>query len=170
MNTFMKLYHYTRRVTLPNILREGLSRGDVPLDRSTGINAPCLTVMDTPPHGVFCTRETGAYNKAGVRITVEIDPADSSLLRWKHFPDRFNVDRRFFRMLNSICKVGNPVYDWYIYLGRISPSSFVEVYDILKREPIHPAQWPVIALEPLAANRLPSSVKVLSFADAAMNQ
>jgi hypothetical protein len=164
----MKLYHYTRRITLPNILREGLNRGDVPLDTTTGINAPCLTCRTTPPPGrVLYTRGAGVFDKTGVRIAVEIDPADPALLRWKDFPVRFKVDRRFFRVLNSACTEGNPVYDWYIYLGTICPSSFVEVYDRFTREPIPPTLWPAIAREPQTVTSILPGVTVLSFAEAA---
>jgi len=164
----MRLYHYTRRVTLPNILREGLNRGDVPLDPTTGINAPCLTCRDTPPLGqVLYTGGVGVFDKTGVRIAIELDPADPALLRWKYFPDRFKVDRRFFRVLNSACREGNPVYDWYIYLGTLPPTSFVEIYDRFTLQSIPPVLWPSIALEPHSVDQILPGVTVLSFADAA---
>jgi len=162
----MKLYHFTRRVTLPEILRDGLTKGYVPLDVDTGVHTVCLTVRANAPRCVYGhLGEKDDYNKSGVRIAVEIEPQDTALLRWKYFPERFEVNRRLFRALN-VGQEGNPVYDWYIYFGAISAVRFLEVRDMFSDCPIPRTSWPVIESEPMPEQALSPPFRVLSLHEA----
>jgi hypothetical protein len=156
----LTLYHFTRRSALPGILHNGLTKGDVPLDLNTGINAVCLTVRDSPPRQALRNGQSGADDKTGIRIAVEVDPHDPALLRWKHFPVRFKVDTRFFRALNRGIE-GSPVYDWYVYLATLPTERFLEVRDMFAGRPIPSESWEAITAEPVTESVLSDWIRVL---------
>lgn len=141
----MRLYHYTSLAILPAILRDGLTKGDVPLDAYQSINAVCLTIRDAPPRRVLVNGQNGSFDKTGMRIAVEVNHTDPLLVRWEHFPQQFRVDARFFRRLNAVSGV-NAVRDWYIYLGKIPSEWFTEIFSMVdgfpvRREVLEEIMW-----------------------------
>jgi hypothetical protein len=162
----MKLFHFTRRITLPSILTDGLSKGDTPLGKTTSINAVNLTSRDTPPQRVLHTGLTGEYGKTAIRIAVEIDPSDGALLPWAEYPDWFRISPGYFRRLNSVCDEGKPLRDWFLYLGTIPASRFVEIYDRYLGRQILPSEWPLIACETKVTGRLLEGIHVLPIHEA----
>ena len=158
----MKLYHYTNLLHLASILTDGLTCGDVPLDRTTGINAVNLTLRDTPPRGVLGKQDDSDSDKHRIRIAVEIDPQDAALLPWAEFPLWFSISPDFLQRLNAVCADGKPLRDWFLYLGTIPTARFVEVYDACLAFPYPPEYWPTLASGYKVLSRLPDGIRTLT--------
>ena len=141
----MIFYHYTAREYLDSILREGLTKGDVPLlntatYQAEGVNAVWLTTSRDPSgHGLGdgarpLTREEcrmlgvplGARfpDKRAVRITVKM-PKD----RLKHWPSyaRKRIDPRLYNTLSDIGGGERVAKTWYISFQPIPPEMFSTV-------------------------------------------
>jgi len=140
----MLLYHFTCVECLPTILREGLSRGEVPYSATEVGNAVNLTVDSMPEgNGVFrgalLTDEERATfarinnraeppqgarwpDKTAVRISVEIPSSDCKLVKWEPFARR-RLDPEWLAALHE----GQKPDGWWLYFGTIPPSNFTEV-------------------------------------------
>ena len=72
----MRLYHFTGLLGLPGILREGIARGEVPLDVHTPYTrmqlAANLTTDGSPGGQSVWYAADGAVDKTRVRLTVEV--------------------------------------------------------------------------------------------------
>lgn len=140
----MILYHYTAREYLDAILREGLTKGDVPLSNTAtyqaeGVNAVWFTTSDNAAgHGLgearFATEEEcrllgvpiGARfpDKRAVRITVKI-PKD----KLKHWPSyaRKRIEPRLYKTLADIGGGERVAKTWYISTQPIPPEMFAAI-------------------------------------------
>lgn len=146
----MILYHHTAEEHLDQILREGLTKGDVPTSQTEGVNGVWFTTSASPEgHGLlggrlmsddereFYRRLRGFLpppgarypNKKAVRITVMIPSTDRRLVPWSKW-GRKHCEPQFFKALNEC----GPMHkSWFIYFGAIDPSRFTSVHVSGKR-------------------------------------
>jgi hypothetical protein len=118
----MKLYHFTSLLHLPSILREGITKGEVPLDPRTPYNklpqAPNLTSNGNPHQQSWIG---GLTDKTKVRLTVEVP--DEDLTTFRQVRDKYGIRASWLKRLD-------PSYDrrnWYFAFGGIQPSQIVAV-------------------------------------------
>jgi hypothetical protein len=120
----MKLYHFTKELWLKDIMAFGIVRGDVPITLDGGFQAPWLTT-DPKPKNQKWSGDTISY-----RIEVEIDHVnDRNLWKWSVLAERLSVDPDWYRILDETGGGGSD--NWYVYLGRIKPSTFKNIYNIV---------------------------------------
>jgi len=124
-------YHFTSTFYLPWILREGITRGDVPLSETVSTNGAWLT-HEGRGHRQRYNRHSRiiidgvekVHNKAEIRLT--IDPVlDALVLPWAEVVRRLLVDPAYASGLNQ---AGNESGDlWWICFRTIHPSEIVKV-------------------------------------------
>jgi hypothetical protein len=132
-------YHYTAFENLDSIKREGLNRGEVPLNPRDCLNAVWLTTdLDPSGHGLTEARELtneeklflgldpslkcGFPNKRAVRITVQIPASGFNKLScWVKW-GRKHLSSDWYRCLNETG--GNKAHSWFMYWGTIPPEWF----------------------------------------------
>jgi hypothetical protein len=125
----MRLYHYTALLYLPDIMREGLTRGEVPLDlrgvlTGTSPSHPNLTGSANPA-GQDRARGS-ALDKTKVRITVDVPDGDPLLVRWLDLCRQHRTPRDLIRRLD---RHGQGKF-WWIYRGVIAPDWFDAVREV----------------------------------------
>lgn len=136
---FMNLYHFTSREHLPSILREGLSRGDVPLTPTTGLNAVWLTSDASPDgHGLSSGEVIAAdvaaragvstggkgfrtHDKRAVRLLVNIPRGDRRLVRWRPWA-RKNIELNWLAALENAGGGSAKARTWFLFWGVIPPT------------------------------------------------
>jgi len=118
------LYHFTSRLHLPAILSSGaLSRGDVPLSPTGGVNAVWLT--DDPEANRQGWRHGSIVDKGEVRITVRIPVGDPALHRWQDFAREMKVEPSWYSVLDQVAGGGSD--RWWLYAGLVPKALFAEV-------------------------------------------
>lgn len=144
----MILYHFTASELLESIMREGLSRGDVPTNVTGGTKAVWFTTSrDGTGHGLgeprLLTDEERAsllrikggalfsgdiwfLDKRAVRIEVRIPSSDRALRRWLPWAKK-HVEPRFLEALIETGGGKRKAETWYLYFGTIEPSRFALV-------------------------------------------
>ncbi|MAH49978.1 hypothetical protein CMI37_29435 [Candidatus Pacearchaeota archaeon] len=117
-----RLYHFTRQGYVDSILREGITRGDVPTSPMGGYQAPWLT--DDPNAGKQGWVQGG--DKTQMRLTVDIpdtwedsegqtySPLDY-LWRWRDLAEVEDVEVWWFESLDEAAGGGSE--HWYVYKG-----------------------------------------------------
>jgi hypothetical protein len=141
----MIFYHFTAREYLDAIQGEGLTKGDVPLTATTGVNAVWLTTDKNPAgHGLsdggeltcemrvayqkcfgVMPREGDRFpNKRAVRITVLVSSTDRNLYHWPKW-GRKRLHPQYYEVLNKTG--GGKTKTWWLYFGTIPPSCFHSV-------------------------------------------
>jgi hypothetical protein len=114
----MKLWHFTAAHLLPSILREGLTRGMIPLSDDPPRLLPGFQWLTrNPAWEQACLEGTGRlpYSRTEVRLTVVVPKADhAQLLPW------LSVCRQvpLHEVLNSL---GDPE-NWMLFRGRVKPA------------------------------------------------
>lgn len=148
----MILYHFTAHICLEDIMREGLSRGEVPLSDHQTLQAVNLTTSREPwGHGlddggnVITEAEIESWyqvsgqriptgtiiaNKRAVRIAVKIPSSDRALKQWLPWA-RKNIDPTYLKRLHAAAGRDPKFKTWWLYWGTIPPSAFVAV-DVLE--------------------------------------
>ncbi len=126
----MKLYHFTNHVWLQRILKEGISRGDVPTTRTGGYNAVWLTSQGDAAAQKWTQ---GANGKQSVRLTVEMPDNDPLLKTWNEVCREHRVSGSWRKILNSTG--GNGDAHWHIYHGTIPPEWIAET--TILQQPTH---------------------------------
>ena len=140
----MILYHFTCEQHLDRILRDGLTRGDVPTSVTDGRNGVWFTTSPAPQgHGVFAdgavSREIRAEtakligrvvpegskyaDKTAARIEVVISSHDPRLVSWAKW-GRKHCEISMFSALN---RTGPEWKTWFIYFGTIPADRFGSV-------------------------------------------
>jgi hypothetical protein len=111
-----RLFHYTSLHSLPPILREGISRGEVPLSPSKVLQGPTLTtsLSATVQHW----REGSGIDKAKVRLSVRIPDDDERLEAWRDVCRRYQVPKWWQRALDSR---GQGKF-WFVFWGTVLPA------------------------------------------------
>lgn len=117
-----RLYHFTRQGYVDPILREGITRGDVPTSPVGGYQAPWLT--DDPNAGKQGWVQGG--DKTQMRLTVDIpdtwedsegqtySPLDY-LWRWRDLAEVEEVEDWWLTALDEAAGGGSE--HWYVYKG-----------------------------------------------------
>lgn len=138
----MILYHFTALEYLDAIKASGLTRGDIPISRTEGLNGVWLT-MDGKSDGHGLTDGgpvdpaaflslTGRMPPAGlrypdkraVRIEVSILSTDRRLKHWPRWA-RKRLAPEWYDDLDATG--GGKSKTWYVYFGAIPPEQFREV-------------------------------------------
>ena len=150
----MILYHFTALKLLPAILRDGLSRGDVPLAPTAGEQAVWFTTDgDGSGHGLSdarpmtdqeaavaralagvspaSTQAPAFLDKRRVRIRVVIPSRDRKLIAWMPFA-RKRLERSWMDILHKVAGGAAKAETWWLYRGVVSPTEFTEV--LIRRE------------------------------------
>lgn len=143
----MILYHFTAISLLDPILRDGLTRGDVPLSPEGGMNAVWFTTDPSPSgHGLSdgsklspemlaeVERRTGKKfpegigtpDKRRVRITVVIPSRNPLLKSWLPYARR-RLERSWLETLTETGGGKSKAQTWFIYLGSVAATSFKAV-------------------------------------------
>jgi hypothetical protein len=144
----MLLYHFTSREHMESILREGLSRGDVPLrERAPLFETNAVWFTDIPqaegcglgdPHvltegerfqhfytfGEMPPPNSCYGDKKAVRITVAIPSSDRRLKRWTTY-GRKHCEPGLYD--NLVRANGQTHKHWWLYFGTIAPERFRSV-------------------------------------------
>lgn len=122
-DTTMKLFHFTYLLNLPDIMREGISRGEVPVspqlaycDRPQAAN---LTKDGNPANQHW--RNGSSMNKVAIRLTVEVPRTD--LLTFKEAEERFTIPPAWSATLGSLTQRRK----WYFALGGVRPDQIQAV-------------------------------------------
>jgi hypothetical protein len=151
----MILYHFTAVERIDAIMKEGLTRGDVPTSTRGGRNGVWLTSDPEPVghgvdeaaemteedrnfvlewRGILPPKGTKWQNKRAVRITVVVPTTDRKLVKWTTWGRRHCEQG----MYECLLKAGGSKYDtWYVYFGIVEPSKFRAV-DYLEGGPERP--------------------------------
>ena len=131
------LYHFTSRWLLPRILREGISRGDVPITPTEAFCAPWLT--DDPSWEHQGWKKGSFLDKTEVRITVEVDA--SKLKTWEEVIEDYRVARYWAA---AMIKSGERQegQTWYIHEGTIPRDAFMSVRVRAGLEPLDATEIP----------------------------
>src|SRR5947209_527584 len=114
------LYHFTCLLHLPCILREGISRGEVPLSGQEVRQAPSLTSDPSPLALEWCA--LGSTDKTRVRLAVRVPAGDGRLQSWEEVCRQFGVGREWQRQLDTTGKRGK---SWFVYWG-VLPREWME--------------------------------------------
>lgn len=123
----MLLYHFTSREAAAIILRDGISKGDVPTSPVGGFNAPWLTTDDRATTQAWTAGSR--YDKAAIRLTVHIDDDDSRLVRWTDLAVTLGVEDWWLKALDHAGGGGS--LNWYVYLGTIPVTNITYVRGVL---------------------------------------
>lgn len=144
----MILYHFTAISLLDAILREGLTRGELPFSREHVGRAIWFTTDPSPSgHGLTdggqvppaalaqVERETGRKfpdglrwpDKRRVRIEVVIPSRDRKLKSWLPFA-RKNLKREWMDELTEIGGGKAKAETWYIYPETVPPTMFRAIH------------------------------------------
>lgn len=117
----IKLYHFTSEYHLPHILKDGLSRGDVPLNpMEWGVNAVWLT--DNPDPGNQDWKTGSPVDKTAVMIEVELNVPNISLVKWSVYARKKKIDPQWYKKLDETG--GGQSEHWWLYFGVIPPERF----------------------------------------------
>jgi hypothetical protein len=148
----VKLYHCTSYYNLQCVLREGITRGDVPTGPTSGFNAVWLTKNPEPSVQAWSRRqplsddelkalesmkasgtvryvetsgiEDWELGKIGITLEVAIPSSDPRLIHWSKFARR-HLNPALYRALDETG--GGRSRDWYIYRGVVARSRIVKV-------------------------------------------
>jgi hypothetical protein len=128
------LYHFTSRIWLPFIKKEGITRGEAPISPTERLQHPNLTSNPDPDAQKWSGAEGhSALHKTAVRITVEIPEGDQKLISWHDFAIRQKMDRKFYRTVDE--SGGWEAKNWWLYQGIVVPEWFSEIH-MPERAPI----------------------------------
>src|SRR5262245_26233803 len=113
------LYHFTCLLNLPSILRDGISKGEVPVGHYDIRQAPNLT---TNPNGEAVHYLSAVTDKTKVRLTVSIPAGDNSLESWSPVCAREKTAPAYRRKLQQGARGQTKFY--YVYWGVVPPDWF----------------------------------------------
>jgi hypothetical protein len=106
---------------LPNILEQGISKGEVPLYPGCTLSHPNLTSSANPSAQHWCAGN--GLDKTKVRLTVRVEEKNPALKGWRQLVLERNVNRRWARKLDPY---GQGKF-WHIYFGVIRPEDITQV-------------------------------------------
>ncbi|MCU0771763.1 MAG: hypothetical protein MUE94_08365 [Verrucomicrobia bacterium] len=119
-----RFYHFTRPLHLPSIVHRGIDRGEVPLTFLHAINYPWLTT-NPDRDGIKPILESMGQgsddlphlaSKTGVRLEIELDEHDPSLVMWQPYAKRLRIRDWFYQRLTEQPQWGS---EWHVYRGVI---------------------------------------------------
>lgn len=118
------LYHYTALLNLPSILREGITKGEVPVSPRRVMNAPNLTACRDGSKQSWVNGSV--VDKRKVRLTVSVPGGDANLEPWPITCARLSIAPRWRRVLDPEGHGKN----WRIYWG-VVPPAWIAAVEIL---------------------------------------
>jgi hypothetical protein len=122
MTEMPTLYHFTTRLYLPSILRQGINKGDVATEPDRGFNAPWLTVDPSFHNQPW---DMGSFlDKTEVRLTVEVPEGDENLWSWAHLVEKYNIEP-FWEA--AMTQRGMKANSWFARLGGVPLMWITEV-------------------------------------------
>ena len=123
----LRLYHFTYPCYVKSILRQGISRGDVPVAKRIlptercFNNAAWFTAVPFPQLQKWSNLDQGG---AAFRVTVEFDLHDYNLWHWRDLARFLEIDPAWYKALNH----SGFADKWYVYCNEpVLPSRFKEV-------------------------------------------
>jgi hypothetical protein len=114
------LYHYPSLFHLPYILREVVTKGDVPASPGETRQAPNLTSNPNPLAQLW---PGGFTDKTKVRLSVRIPEGDGRLVPWLEICRQARAPRWWIRALDPTGQAKL----WFIYWGVLPPAWFEAV-------------------------------------------
>lgn len=123
----MRLYHFTCLFNLPWIIREGITKGEVPvgpMPLSSRPNAANLTDDPSREHQSQWTHGS-VMDKTKVRITIDVPDAD--LTPFCRVKEQFKIRNSWLKRIDSLGYRRH----WYFAFGGVPPDQIasVEVHD-----------------------------------------
>jgi hypothetical protein len=160
MDWIVKLYHFTCIEHLPNILAEGLTKGEVPVSKNEVRNAVNLTADKdaegqawsdarelTPEerriHGIPDGEPARYPDKKAVRLTIRIPRNDRKLIKWVKWAKK-RLDSEFYQQLDR--DGGQRSNRWFLYWGTIPPVWIVDIA-------LDPERVPQSIIDEICANQ-----------------
>lgn len=119
------LYHFTSAPHMGKILAAGeLSKGDVPINNTSGYNAVWFTIKPTVDNTAGMLKSN--LDKSTVRITFEFNLPTPKLYYWKAIAPKIGITSKMYRLLDETAN--HTARDWWIYAG-ILPLSICKSID-----------------------------------------
>lgn len=126
----MILYHFTSRYHLPFIQDEGLTRGDVPLSKTSSTQAINLTTEGRAHHQKYNRTSYFIFagkkhklDKTEIRITIEIPDTEPLLIHWPSFTRKIGMEPAWLQHLHR--PTNDNGKSWYLLFKSISPDQFI---------------------------------------------
>jgi hypothetical protein len=117
------VYHFTNRAWWHFIEKEGITRGECPVNRRLVLNWPNFTTDPEPANqGWSGGRLTG---KTAVRIGVRVRPKDSNWIPWVDLTKQHGMDSKTFAIYHN--SGGRGSKNWWVYRGVVRPDTFESV-------------------------------------------
>jgi hypothetical protein len=116
---------------LPDILREGVTKGGVFLSPTRYLAAPHFTTNGNPRSQDWIKGSGG--NKVKVRLTVDFSANDPQLQSWRQVCKARRVDRKWAK---SLAPTGQGKF-WYLYFGNVHPEH-IKTVEILEQSGYRP--------------------------------
>ena len=123
------LYHFTCLIYLPDVLSNGITRGEIPvmaLPYSERPQAANLTT-DPTPEGQRCWMNNGLFDKTRVRLTVRVD--QSKLMPFYRAMKKFKIPKLHLKTLAP----NREDKQWYFSLCGVNPKQIQKVEVVLVR-------------------------------------
>lgn len=125
------LYHFTCLAYLPEVLRDGINRGEIPVSRYVPYeqrpNAPNLT-RNPSPNAQLCWTEIGATDKTRVRLKIVLPK--TQVRTFKRVQKQYGIARDWVKTLAP----RKEHLDWFFAKGDVSPEYIAEV-DVALEKP-----------------------------------
>ncbi|HEX4144543.1 MAG TPA: hypothetical protein VHY91_13635 [Pirellulales bacterium] len=121
----MTLHHFTCLLHLPEVYREGITRGEIPIDpRIPYASIPMAANLTTNPdrdtqRRVWAGGSRLAFDKTRLRLTVEMPLHE--LLTYRQLRERFRIKSRFVKALAPVTERGH----WFYAFAGVKPCQIV---------------------------------------------
>lgn len=121
----MKLYHFTCMLHLPSILREGITRGELPIDPNEPYDkspqAANLTSNGRRNDQIRTWTEGTIVDKSRVRL--QVDVPDGELMTFRTAKQKFGLREKWLKILDPY----QERHGWFYAFGGVKPDQIVEV-------------------------------------------
>lgn len=118
----MRLYHFTALIHLPRILREGITRGEVPVSPNTPVTQLCAPNLTTNPNPVDQHWCFGCpINKTKIRLTVDV--ADEKLTSFRQVKEKYKMKASWIKILDCSYERRH----WYFAFGGVPVEQITKI-------------------------------------------
>jgi hypothetical protein len=111
-----RIFHFTNQINLPEILRDGIDRGEVPISPTDIRQAPNLTSSPNARAQAWAV-DSNITDKTKMRLTVRIPGKDERLETWLSISRRLRSPTWWQRRLDP---TGQAKF-WFVFWGTIPP-------------------------------------------------
>jgi hypothetical protein len=125
VGSHVTLYHFTCLYNLSDIMREGLTKGEVPIGPDDIRQAPNLTSNPNPEALMLAASISAGTDKSKVRLTISVPKHDNRLENWRDVCRSLKTERFWRRGLDHY---GQSKF-WFIYWG-IIPVDWIQAVEI----------------------------------------